>query len=368
MKVIVSAGGTGGHIYPALAIIDILKKYYKDLDVLYIGTHNRMEKDIVPQKGIKYESIEIYGFNKKDVFKNIKNLFLINKAFRKCRSIINEFKPDLVIGAGGYVTYPVLKVAQKMKIKTFIHEQNSFSGKTNIALSKNASLIGVSFESSKKDYKNTKGEVFLMGNPCGKRALDIKPIKKSEFGFSDEKPLVVAVAGSLGSKTINDSFKDVLKAVKDKNYQFLYITGEKYYDEFIKDLNIPSNVKVYPYINNLSGLLKNTDVLISRSGASTMSEIIALKVPTIFIPSPYVANNHQYYNALDLVNKNAALMIEEKDFNKDILIKKIDELLLNSAKIKENLKQISLVNTEEVFISKIRELFKWKMIYLSLVN
>ena len=358
MKVIVSAGGTGGHIYPALAIIDMLKKEYKDLDILYIGTHNRMEKDIIPEKGIKYEAIEIYGFNKKKVLTNIKNIGLIFKAFTKCNKIIKDYKPDLVIGAGGYVTYPVLKVAQKLGIPTFIHEQNSFSGKTNVALGKKASLIGVSFESSIKDYKKTKGKVFVMGNPCGKRALDIKPIKKSDIGFKDTKPLVVAVAGSLGSMTVNKSFKEVLTSLKDKDYQFLYITGNKYYDAFIKDLKLSDNVKVVPYFNNLSGLLKNTDALISRSGASTMSEIIALKVPTIFIPSPYVANNHQYYNALDLVNKKAALMIEEKNFSKDLLLNKIDELFKKQNDIKKNLNSVSQVDSEKVFISEIKELLK----------
>lgn len=358
MKVIVSAGGTGGHIYPALAIIDILKKNYHDLDLLYIGTSDRMEKDIIPEKGIKYEAISIYGFNKKRVIKDFKNIFLIIKSYNRCKKIIKDFKPDLVIGAGGYVTYPVLKAAQKLGIKTFIHEQNSFSGKTNVMLGKKADLIGVSFETSIKDFKNTKGKVFLMGNPCSKRAIDIKPIKKSDVGFNDKKPLVVAVAGSLGSATVNRAFKDVLGRINDKDYQFLYITGEKHYDEFVKDLSIPSNVKVVPYFNNLSGLLKNTDVLISRSGASTMSEVVALNVPTIFIPSPFVANNHQYYNALDLVNKKAALMIEEKDFDGDLLLSKIDDLLKNSGEIKDNLKKISFVDSEEVFIKEVRELFK----------
>ena len=357
MKVIVSAGGTGGHIYPALAIIDILKKYYKDLDILYIGTHNRMEKDIIPEKGIKYEDIEIYGFNKKRVLTNIKNICLISKAYHKCKKIMKEFKPDLVIGAGGYVTYPVLKAAQKLGIKTFIHEQNSFSGKTNVVLGKKANLIGVSFESSMKDFQKTKGKVFVMGNPCAKRALDIKPIKKSDIGFKDNKPLVVAVAGSLGSVTINESFKEILERLKDEKYQFLYITGKSYYEEFTKDLDITDNVKVVPYVDNLSGLLKNTDVLISRSGASTMSEVIALHVPTIFIPSPYVANNHQYYNALDLVKKKAALMIEEKDFNCRTLLSDIDKLLKDDT-IKKNLKNISLVDSEKVFINEIKELFK----------
>ncbi len=358
MKVIVSAGGTGGHIYPALAIIDILKKMYKDLDILYIGTHNRMEKDIIPEKGIKYEAIEIYGFNKKRVLTNIKNLYLIAKAFVKCKKIMKEFKPDLVIGAGGYVTFPVLKTAQKLGIKTFIHEQNSFSGKTNVALGKNADLIGVSFEKSMDDYKNTKGKVFLMGNPCGKRALEIKQIKKSEVGFKEDLPLVVAVAGSLGSVTVNNAMKDVLKSVGDKKYQLLYITGQAHYDSFVNGETFPKNVKVVPYFNNLSGLLKSTDVLVSRSGASTMSEVIALNVPTIFIPSPYVANNHQYYNALDLVNKKAALMIEEKEFSKDKMLKSIDKLLENNKEIKNNLKNISLVDSEEVFTKEIKELLK----------
>ena len=356
MKVIVSAGGTGGHIYPALAIIDLLKKIDKDVEILYIGTHNRMEKDIIPEMGIKYESLEIYGFNIKKVIHNVKNVFLINKAFKKCRKIMKEFKPDLVVGAGGYVTYPVIKAAQKLKIKTFIHEQNSFAGKTNVALGKKASLIGVSFEKSLKDFKGTTGKAFLMGNPCSKRAELMKPIKKSEIGFDDKKPLVVVVAGSLGSESINRAFKGLIKNIEDKNYQLLYITGKKHYDAFIENEKFPKNVKVIPFFNNLPGLLKNTDVLISRSGASTMSEVIALKIPTIFIPSPYVANNHQYYNALDLVEKNAALLIEEKNIKEDVLFNDIDKLLKDSDEVKKNLKNIKTVDTEKVFIDEVRKL------------
>ena len=210
MKVIVSAGGTGGHIYPALAIIDILKKYDKNLDVLYIGTHNRMEKDIVPQKGIKFESLEIYGFNKKKVLTNFKNLYLICKAYKKSKKIIKEFNPDLVVGAGGYVTFPVLKAAQKLGIKTLLHEQNSFPGKTNVALSKKADLIGVSFEKSMEKFKGTKGKVFLMGNPCATSALAAEKVTKKELGLDPKLPLVTVVCGSLGSRTVNEAFKEVL--------------------------------------------------------------------------------------------------------------------------------------------------------------
>lgn len=356
MKVIVSAGGTGGHIYPALAIIDLIRKIDKNVEILYIGTHNRMEKDIIPDKGIKYVPLEIYGFNKKRVLTNIKNVLLINKAFKKCRKVMEEFKPDLVVGAGGYVTYPVIKVAQKLGIKTFIHEQNSFSGKTNVVLGKKADLIGVSFEKSLEDYKNTKGKAFLMGNPCAKRAVLMKKIKKSDIGFSDDKPLVVAVAGSLGSESINRAFKKVLSSLKDKDYQFLYITGKKHYDKFIEGLTLPSNVKVMPFFDNLPGLMKDTDVLISRSGASTMSEVVALKVPTIFIPSPYVANNHQYYNALDLKEKNAAYLLEEKHISADVIFKAIEDALKNSDEIKNSLSKIKTVDTDEVFTKEIREL------------
>ena len=356
MKVIVSAGGTGGHIYPALAIIDILKKYDKDLEVLYVGTHNRMEKDIVPQKGIRFESLEIYGFNKKRVLKNIKNVFLINKAFKKSKKLMKEFKPDLVVGAGGYVTYPVLKTAQKLGIKTLLHEQNSFPGKTNIALSKKADLIGVSMEKSKEKFKNTKGKVFLMGNPCALSAINAPKITKKELGLDSKLPLVTVVCGSLGSMTVNNAFKEVLKNVKDKNYQVIYITGKAYYEEFIKD-KYSSNVHIKPYLDNLRSVLKVTDVLVSRAGASTMSEVMALKVPTIFIPSPYVANNHQYYNALDLVDKKAALMLEEKYFSAKALFEKIDELIKSNEEVKKNLDKIKNVDSEEVLLKEVRKLF-----------
>ena len=187
MRIIVSAGGTGGHIYPALAIINKFKEKEKNLEVLYIGTHNRMEKDLIPARGIKYEAIEIYGFSKRDILLDIKNIFLIKKAYKRCIEIMKEFKPDLVLGIGGYVTFPVIKAANKLGIKTFIHEQNSISGKTNKALAKNVDLIGVSFKESIKDYKNTKGEVFYSGNPCGENALSLEPMDKTKLGFKKNK-------------------------------------------------------------------------------------------------------------------------------------------------------------------------------------
>ena len=362
MKIIVSAGGTGGHIYPALAIIEKFKEHEKDLDILYIGTHNRMEAELIPKRGIKYESLEIYGFSKSNIGLDIKNVFIIKKAYQKCLKIMREFKPDLVLGIGGYVTYPVIKAASKLGIKTFIHEQNSHPGKTNLALQKKVDLIGVSFKETISNFTKAKGEVFYSGNPCGESALKKQPMSKSSVGLDEHKKLIVVVAGSLGSSTVNEKMADFLNKVKDKDYQVLYITGKSLYEKFISEHQFPSNVKVLPYLDDLPALLKNADLIITRAGASTMSEIISLTLPAIFIPSPYVANNHQYYNALELKNNHAGELIEEKDLTSEILIKKINDILLDPIKyqeIKNNLSKMSMNNSSEVIYNKLKDLIKW---------
>ena len=361
MRIVVSAGGTGGHIYPALAIINKFKEKEKDLEVLYIGTHNRMEKDIVPKHNIRYESIKIYGFSKSNLSLDIKNIFYINNAIRKCTRLLKEFKPDIVLGIGGYVTMPVIYAANKLGIKTFIHEQNSLPGKTNIYLQKKVDLIGVSFKESTSYFKKCKGEVFYSGNPCGENALTIKPMKKSELGLNNHKKLIVVVAGSLGSKTVNDKMKEFLHKVKDKDYEVLYITGKSHYEEFIDNERFPDNVKVLPYLDNLAALLKNTDLLITRAGASTMSEVLSLNLPSIFIPSPYVANNHQYYNALEIKNNKAGELIEEKELTSDKLDTMINEVLFDKKRyneMKENLKKMSINNSSEIIYNKIKDLIK----------
>ncbi len=361
MKIIVSAGGTGGHIYPALAIINKFKEKEKNLEVLYIGTHNRMEKDIIPSRGIKYESIEIYGFSKKDILLDIKNINYIRKAKKKCLKIMKEFKPDLVLGIGGYVTYPVIWAANKLGIKTFIHEQNSHPGKSNLMLQKKADLIGVSFKESINLFDKPKGKVFYSGNPCGENALSLKPMDKKTLGLNPDKKLVVVVAGSLGSSTVNEKMKEFLYKVKNYDYEVLYITGKNLYDDFIKGESFPSNVKVLPYLDNLAALLKNTDLIVTRAGASTMSEIFSLRLPAIFIPSPYVANNHQYYNALEVKNNGGGDIIEEKCLTSDVLINKINEVL-NDEKLynsmKNNLSKMSMDNSSDVIYNELKDLVK----------
>lgn len=357
MRILISAGGTGGHIYPALAIIEGFKKYDKDLEVLYIGTKNRMEKDIVPKNGIPYYGIEIYGLSK-NIFKDIKDVFLIFKAKKEIKKKILEFKPDVVLGIGGYVTYPVLSVAKSLHIKTFIHEQNAIPGKTNKMISKYADIIGISFKGSAKYFPNR--NVLYTGNPTGIRALNTPKITKSSLGLNDDKPLVVVVCGSLGSETVNNAMKGYLKTLENKDYQVVYITGKNLYEEFVK-IKYPKNVKVLPYLDNLTGLLKETDVLVARAGASTIAEVLSLKVPTIFIPSPYVANNHQYYNAVSLKNDNLALMLEEKDLSIPNITKNIEDLLYNKdkqIKIKNNLNKVSTLDSTKIIYDAIKELIK----------
>ncbi len=361
MRIIVSAGGTGGHIYPALAILKKFEENEKDLEVLYIGTHNRMEKELIPKRGIPYEELEIYGFSKKDILLDIKNLFLIHKAKKKCIKIMKEFKPDLVLGIGGYVTYPVIKAAAKLGIKTFIHEQNSLPGKTNRVLQKDADLIGVSFKESASYFNKVKGEVFYSGNPCGENALSLEPMDKTTLGLSKDKKLVVIVAGSLGSASVNEKMVEFLHNAEKEDYEVLYITGKALYDDFVKNNKFGANIKVVPYLDNLPALLKNTDLIVTRAGASTMSEILSLALPAIFIPSPFVANNHQYYNALAIKNANAGELIEEKDLTSEELTNKINGVLGDQHKIetmKENLKKLSMNNSSDLIYKKLKEMIK----------
>lgn len=356
MRVIISAGGTGGHIYPALAIINKIKEMEPDSTFLYIGTHNRMEKDIVPKYNIPFESIEIYGFNRKNLLKNFKVINCLLKSSKKVRNIIKKFKPDVVIGVGGYVTYPVIKEAHKLGVKTVIHEQNSVAGKANLTLSKYVDLICVSFKSSVDEFPKEK--TIFTGNPCSEDAVKKSPINKSEYGLSNSKKLVLCVMGSLGSGKMNEYFNNTMKLFNNKDYEIMYVTGKNYYDE-VKDIKFPSNVKVVPFIENMTRLMKNTDLIVTRAGASTLSEIIALKIPSILIPSPYVANNHQYKNAIDLTNKHAAILLEEKNLNGDILVREIDKVINNEKLIKDiknNLSKFEVKDSATVIYKNIKKI------------
>lgn len=358
MKMIISAGGTGGHIYPALAIVKKFQKVSKDFEVKYIGTHNRMENTIVPENGIPYESIKIYGFSKTYMLRNIKNLSYIIKAYYKCIDIMKEFKPDIVVGVGGYVTMPVIMAAKKLKIKTVIHEQNSIPGKTNKFLSKGVDAVFLSFKESCKYFDKEVNCIFT-GNPSGDNVKNLKPMKKETLGFSKDKKLIVVTSGSLGSSGLNDKLIEFLKLSKKEDYEVLFITGNGNYDSFIKENKFSKNIKIVPYVNNLASLFKSCDLIISRAGAGTISEILMAKVPSILVPSPNVANNHQYYNALDLDKEKLAIMIEEKNLSGEILYERIKKLLNEDneyVELKKNLKKYENINSSDAIYEEIRKL------------
>lgn len=335
MKVIISAGGTGGHIYPALSMIHKIKEVEPQSEFLYIGTTDRMEHTIVPKEGIPYLGISISGINRKHLLKNFKVLKDYRQSVKILRKKMKEFNPDIVLGVGGYVTAPVVFTAKKLGYKTLIHEQNLIPGISNKFLSKYADRIGVSLEESMQYFPKKK--VFFSGNPRSEEIQKAKAISKKELGLSEKKQLVLIVMGSLGSTTMNQKLKEMLPVFKDKKYEVILVTGKEYYEWFQQE-DIPNNVKVVPYLDQMLGVLKSTDLIVTRAGASTIAEITSIGLPSIMVPSPYVTHNHQFKNATALKEKDAAIIIEEKDFTKETLIEKID-FILNDRKVYEKMKK-----------------------------
>ena len=311
MRVIVAAGGTGGHIYPALAIIHRIQEMDKNSKILYIGTTDRMEKDIVPAKGIDFVGIEIQGLNRKNIFSNVSVLHKFFKAIGKSKQIIREFRPDIVIGVGGYITAPVLYAAHQLHIKTMIHEQNSIPGLSNKFLARFVDLICVSLPGSLSYFP--KNKTVYTGNPRSEEIITIPKISKTKFGFVASKKLVLIVMGSLGSTTMTKKLKDAICQFKDKDYQVLLL----------------------PYTEELIQIMKDADLMISRAGASTISEITGIGLPSILVPSPYVTHNHQYLNAKELEDAGACSILEEKDFTGEALCSFITSILSDDKKYQD---------------------------------
>ncbi len=357
MKYIISAGGTGGHIYPALSIIDKIKEEDKQAEILYIGTTDRMEKDIVPNLGIEYYGIKMNGLGK-----SIKKIcgFVFNTltGIKKCKKIMKKFKPDVVIGVGGYITVPVVLAAKDLKIKVVLHEQNSIPGKANIRLSKYADTVCISMENSRK-YFNHKN-IVLTGNPRSEEILKVKKGNKKDYELKITKKLVLITMGSLGASTINQKIINMLPELENKNYEVLLVTGKKDYENVITN-QFPKNIKVVPYIEKMGEVLKYTDLIITRAGATIIAEITALGLPAILIPSPYVANNHQVINAKDLEEKGAAYIEYEDKFDSKELINKIDEIINDSKvyhKMSDASKKIGISDSATKIYNEIKKLIK----------
>lgn len=352
MRVIISAGGTGGHIYPALSICDALKKIDPFVEILYIGTTDRMEGDIVPRHKINFYGIKARGLDRKFSLKNIKSLYYLVSSYIETRNVIKKFMPDIVIGVGGYVTAPVIMAAHSLKVKTLIHEQNSVLGLTNRFLSKYVDCVCTSFKDTKVDAK----KVIYTGNPCGEYVK--YKFDKKELDLTPSKKLVLIVMGSLGSQTVTNHLKNILSKFNDKKYEVLIATGNNYYESF-KNMQY-KNVKVVPFIDNIKKIFDKVDIMVTRAGATTISEIISYEVPSILVPSPYVTDNHQYKNAYALVENNAGILLEE-DKLESSLVSTIDSLIEDSEKIlsiKNNLKKMQIKNSSLSIAKIINEMVK----------
>lgn len=336
MKIVVSGGGTGGHIYPALALIREIQKENKDAEFLYIGTKNGLESTIVPREKIPFKSIHITGFKRKLSFDNIKTVLRFFKGVRDSKKMLKEFKPDIVIGTGGYVCGPVVYGAAKLNIPTIVHEQNSVPGLTNKFLSKYVNKVAICFEEAREHFPKEK--VVFTGNPRASEVIGKDGIRgRLSAGLSTTMPAVLIFGGSRGARPINDAVVKALSEFGEKPYQVLYITGDVHFNDVQNEVELvgnPQNVVIKPFIHNMPEVLAGIDLVVSRAGATTLAEITSLGIPSILVPSPYVTNNHQEKNARSLSDHGAAELLLEKDLNNKSLVQHIDKILLDQENLK----------------------------------
>ena len=360
MKVLIAAGGTGGHVNPALAVAGEIKKQHPEAEICFVGTADRIESKIVPEAGFELKTIEISGFKRSlspnAIKANIKTVTRLLKSSGAVKKIISEFAPDVVVGFGGYVSGPVVRMAAKMGIPTAIHEQNAYPGITNKALAEKVDVVMLTAEDAKK-HMNIKNRMVVTGLPVRGELLEADPQKsREELGF-DNKPLILSMGGSLGARAINEAVTDVVSKIwEDNTCNFLIATGQYglWVPDLMKekgvDLENAKNVEIREYINDMARCLSACDLVICRAGASSLSEFQALGKASILIPSPNVTENHQFHNAMALVNNNAAVIIEEKDLTGDRLLEEINKLINNKERLDEigkNAKNMACLNAKE---------------------
>ena len=340
MKYIISGGGTGGHIYPALAIAKEIKSSDKEAEILYVGTKNSLEAELVPKEGIDFRSIRVNWLPRKIN----KNLFIALKelliGLKQSQDIINEFKPDIVIGTGGYVCGPIVYKAAKNKVPTLIHEQNAFPGITNKILSRYADRVASTFDEASKYFKYPE-RVINTGNPIRSEILDRDKASSYRLLEIDKnKPLILSFGGSGGQKKLNNAILDILIKKKwNKDFQLIHITGKRLFDSFIKELDdnnllLNKDIRILPYLYEMPDALNIASLLISSSGAISLAETSAIGLPSILIPKSYTAENHQEYNARAFEKAGASIVILEQDLSGDLLMNTIGDLMDNKMKLR----------------------------------
>ena len=371
MRVIIAAAGTGGHINPGIAIANKIKKEQPDSEIIFVGTTRGLENDLVPKAGYELRTIEAYGLSKKISIQNMKNMIKTVKGLGQAKKIVEDFKPDLVIGMGGYICGAVITAAHKAKIPTMLHESNAYPGRAVKMLSKKVDTIMVAFEDTKKNLEKC-GNVVVTGTPTKVRDLKLtkeqKEEKIKELGFTPINPVILVFGGSQGAQKINEVVGNIIKNDKYRIYQVIWATGPKQYDvikeEFAregKDIENIKGVKVLPYIYNIEEMWNIADVVVCRSGAITVTEAAIVGKPTIFIPLPSVGKNRQYDNAAVLEKLGAAKIILNEDVNSPILNQIIENICYYDVKLKkmgDAARKIAFENAEERIYSEIQKLLE----------
>ncbi len=362
MKAIISGGGTAGHINPALAIAGHLTRHH-NAEILFIGTPNGMESTLVPKAGYAMKTVVVEGLIRKLTPKNIKVLYHFIKAISDCKKIIREFAPDIVIGTSGYVCAPVMVAAHQLGIPTLIHEQNVIPGFTVKLTASMVDAIAISFSETTKYLKpKVADKCFLTGNPLRENMLDISYEEARKRLKLDERPFIVSLGGSLGARAVNRAVAEYIQGSDPDSVQILAATGNRYYDEFMGMLDekkLSSSIRVEPYIYNMEEVMPAADLVIARAGALTISELTALGRPSILIPSPNVAHDHQTFNAKSLASGGAAVLIRETELTSEKLSKTIEELLAapeTRKQMSENAKKMGITDATTRIAKRICEL------------
>ena len=361
LRIIISGGGTGGHIFPAVSIANAIKAKHPDAKILFVGALGRMEMQRVPAAGYEIKGLPIQGFDRKNLLKNVKVLFKIWKSQRMARQIIKDFRPMAAVGVGGYASGPTLNKAAAMGIPCLIQEQNSYAGVTNKLLAKKADKICVAYEGMERFFPAEK--IIMTGNPVRQALLENKMTKAEaiqSFGLDPQKKTILIVGGSLGAGTVNKSVMQHLDDIEKSGVQVIWQTGKYYHADIIKELEgrVLPNVKVMDFISDMGAAYKAADLVISRAGASSISEFCLLGTPVILVPSPNVAEDHQTKNAMALVNKQAALYVKDAEAPEKVISLALetvqDEQALRS--LSENILKLALPNSADIIADEVIKL------------
>ena len=353
-RIIVSGGGTGGHIFPALSIADAIKRKQPSAEILFVGAENRMEMQRVPDAGYRIVGLPIAGFDRKNLLKNFKTLWLILKSQRMAKKVIKEFAPQVAVGVGGYASGPTLKMAASMNIPTLIQEQNSYAGVTNKILSKKAKMICVAYDGMERFFPHEK--IKLTGNPVRKSLIDMRSNRKeaiARMGLDNEKKCVLIVGGSLGARSINESIMAQIELIRENpGIQFIWQTGKLYFEEMkqrVAQAGAPDNLVVTDFVTNMADALSAANLVVSRAGAGSISEFALLGKAVILVPSPNVSEDHQTKNAMALVDKQAAIYVADAKAKEELVAKAIETVENDSLlkELEENIEKMGRPNAAE---------------------